>query len=180
MTRPAFGGNLMADIECVGFPQMATVRPGVFPLPEPREGKGTAIYWQYSADKDDGVVSEEAAERESADISDARILIALGAGIRDRNLINVAEEIAAYIDGAMVCCSRAVAERGWLPRSRQVGMSGRTVRPDLYIAFGISGAVQHRVGISGAKRLSAGFLRGTICRCRRSQTVLPHHGSRLP
>lgn len=155
MTRPAFGGNLMADIECVGFPQMATVRPGVFPLPEPKEGKGTAIYWQYPPEQDSGVVSEEAVQTEAADISDARILIALGAGIRDRGLVDVAEEIAASIDGAMVCCSRAVAERGWLPRSRQVGMSGRTVRPDLYVAFGISGAVQHRVGISGAKRIIA-------------------------
>ena len=155
MTRPAFGGNLNADIECTSFPQMATVRRGTFPAPEPKEGRGTAIYWQYKGGLAKEIVSESPSEPDRQNISEARILIALGAGIRDRNIIQLAEKAAGCVDGAMVCCSRALVERGWMPPSRQVGMSGRTVRPDLYIAFGISGSVQHRAGISGAKRIIA-------------------------
>ncbi|MBR4226689.1 MAG: electron transfer flavoprotein subunit alpha/FixB family protein [Candidatus Methanomethylophilaceae archaeon] len=155
VTRPAFGGALTADIECIGFPQMATVRQGVFPTPARREGKGTAIYWQYSGKQPKDVVSERQPSKDASDISDARVLIALGAGIRDRSVIDLAERIAASVDGAMVCCSRALVERGWMPQSRQVGMSGRIVRPDVYIALGISGSVQHVAGMSGAKRVIA-------------------------
>ena len=154
MTRPAFGGNLMADIECTRFPQMATVRPGTFPMPPEREGKGTAIYWQHRAGELKEILSEEAVAGPGGDIRDARILISLGDGIRDRSLVEVAESVASRV-GGMVSCSRPLVERGWMPRSRQVGMSGRTVAPDLYMAFGISGSVQHRVGMSGAKRVVA-------------------------
>ncbi len=153
-TRPALGGNVMADIECTGFPQMATIRPGAFPRPERSEGQGTAIYWQYSGDNIKGIISEEPTEQEPSDIRDARILISLGDGIRDRNLIDVAESVAKKM-GGMVSCSRALVEKGWMPRSRQVGMSGRIVEPDLYIAFGISGTVQHRVGMRNSKRVIA-------------------------
>lgn len=154
MTRPAFGGNLLADIECTKFPQMATVRQGSFPRPEKVDGQGTAIYWQYTDGMLKDVLSEEPIAGPSDDIRDAKVLIALGGGIRDRSSIDIAESIASRI-GAMVCCSRSLVERGWMPRSRQVGMSGRTVTPDIYLAFGISGAVQHRVGMSGSKRIVA-------------------------
>ncbi len=154
-TRPTFGGILTADIECVGFPQMATVRQGVFPSPAKREGKGTAIYWQYTGGPAKEVVSESPSSRDAGDIAKARVLIALGAGIRDKGLVDLAEKVAGSVDGAMVCCSRALVERGWMPRSRQVGMSGRIVKPELYIALGISGSVQHAAGMSGAKRVVA-------------------------
>ncbi|MDO5853136.1 MAG: electron transfer flavoprotein subunit alpha/FixB family protein [Thermoplasmata archaeon] len=154
-TRPAFGGTLMADIDCVGFPQLATVRPGTFPKPERKEGQGTAIYWQYTGDVLKEIVSDvPLPPSEGGDIRDARILISLGDGIRDRSLIDVAESVARKM-GAEVSCSRALVEKGWMPRSRQVGMSGRTVAPDLYIAFGISGAVQHRAGMMGAGKVVA-------------------------
>ncbi len=155
VTRPAFGGVLTADIECIGFPQMATIRQGVFPAPVKKEGKGTAIYWQYNGDQKKEVLSERQPSKDGTDISDARVLISLGAGIRDRSIVELAEKVAGSIDGAMVCCSRALVERGWMPHSRQVGMSGRIVRPDVYIALGISGAVQHVAGMSGAKRVIA-------------------------
>ena len=154
MTRPAFGGNLIADIECLRFPQMATVRQGTFPMPEEREGTGTAIYWQFGDGMGKDIVSEERVVDSGRDIRDARVLISLGDGIRDRSLIDVAESVAAKV-GGMVSCSRSLVEKGWMPRSRQVGMSGRTVAPDLYIAFGISGVVQHRVGMSGAGKVIA-------------------------
>ena len=152
-TRPAFGGSLMADIRYVGYPQVATVRPGAFGMPEREDRKGTAIYWQYPGDSVKDIVSDERIDADHG-IEDARVLIALGDGIRDRGLIDVAESVAKKM-GGVVCCSRALVERGWMPRSRQVGMSGRIVSPDLYIAFGISGAVQHRVGMTGARRIIA-------------------------
>ena len=152
-TRPAFGGTLIADIACVGFPQMATVRPGAFPRPEKKEGEGTAIYWQYSGD-DIKTIAKDIPGKPDDDITKARILIALGDGIKDRSLIGVAESVASKMD-AEVCCSRALVEKGWMPRSRQVGLSGRIVSPDVYIAFGISGAVQHRVGMNGAGKIIA-------------------------
>ena len=154
MTRPAFGGNLIADIECLRFPQMATVRQGTFPMPEEKEGTGTAIYWQFGDGMGKDIVSEERVVDSGRDIRDARVLISLGDGIRDRSLIDVAESVAAKV-GGMVSCSRSLVEKGWMPRSRQVGMSGRSVAPDLYIAFGISGAVQHRAGMSGAGKVIA-------------------------
>lgn len=154
MTRPAFGGNLMADIECVRFPQMATVRPGTFPMPEEKEGSGTAIYWQFKGGMGKEILSEERVVESGEDIRDARILISLGDGIRDRSLIDVAESVARKV-GGIVSCSRSLVEKGWMPRSRQVGMSGRTVSPDVYIAFGISGAVQHRVGMASARKVIA-------------------------
>lgn len=153
-TRPAFGGTVLADIECVGFPQMATVRPGAFPSPEKKSGQGTAIYWQYKGGSLKDIISDAISEDSGKDIGDARILIALGDGIRDRSMIEVAESVAGKL-GAQVCCSRALVEKGWMPRSRQVGLSGRTVKPDLYIAFGISGAIQHRVGMNRAGKIIA-------------------------
>ena len=143
----------MADIRYVGYPQIATVRPGAFGKPEREDRKGTAIYWQYQGDSVKNIVSDERVDADHG-IEDARVLIALGDGIRDRGLIDVAESVARKMGGA-VCCSRALVEKGWMPRSRQVGMSGRIVSPDLYIAFGISGAVQHRVGMAGARRIIA-------------------------
>lgn len=152
MTRPAFGGTLMADIECEGFPQMATVREGTFSRPEKREGEGTVIYWQSKAPYVKDVISESKSDVEASDIRDAKILISLGDGIRGRSLIDVAESVASKV-GGMVSCSRSLVDKGWMPRSRQVGMSGRTVSPEVYIAFGISGAVQHMAGLSGVKKV---------------------------
>lgn len=152
MTRPAFGGTLMADIQCIGYPQMATVRPGTFRKPERSEGRGTVIYWQSEASCAKVIISEIASEESGSDIRDAKILISLGEGIKERALIDVAESVASKV-GGMVSCSRALVEKGWMPRSRQVGMSGRTVAPEVYIAFGISGAVQHIAGMSKAKKV---------------------------
>lgn len=154
MTRPALTGNIMADIVCNRYPQMATVRRGTFRKPEPSEGTGTAIYWQYTKPVKREILSETPSEESDCDIRNARVLIALGGGIRDMSLIDVAEKVAEE-HGGMVCCSRALVDRGWMPRSRQIGMSGTTVKPDIYIAFGISGAVQHRAGMVDAKRVIA-------------------------
>jgi electron transfer flavoprotein alpha subunit len=155
MTRPAFGGNLIATIVCGGFPQMATVRPGAFPPPvAEKERKGTVIYRQYSGSAFKDVISSEPVESESTDITKAKILISLGNGIRDRSTAELAESVASKLGGA-VSCSRALVDRGWFPQSRQVGQSGKIISPDVYIAFGISGSIQHKAGIFGAKRIIA-------------------------
>jgi electron transfer flavoprotein alpha subunit len=154
MTRPAFSGNLMAEIECTKFPQMATVRPGALPLGKHAERTGTAIYWQYSKGPVKDILSDEVPEREDADVSESRILLSLGGGIRDTETVELAYRVAEKL-GAQVSCSRVLADRGLMPRSRQVGLSGRTVAPDLYIAMGVSGSVQHMAGCRNSKKIIA-------------------------
>lgn len=151
MIRPALGGNIEASIASDTFPQMATIRPGTFPDPEPIAGrKGTAIVWPYSMEVERRILETKSIEPGN-DITNARILISLGNGIRKRASIDNAYALAERL-GASVSCSRSLADRGWMPRTAQVGQSGRTVSPDLYIAFGISGAVQHIAGLR-AKRI---------------------------
>ena len=151
MTRPAFGGDLLAAIVCDKHPQMATVRPGIFAAKDPIKGRqGTAIMRPFSPRSKIQVI-EESSISEGYDISDAKILISLGNGVKDRSAVEIAERIASLI-GAKVSCSRALAEKEWFDHSRQVGQSGRAVSPDLYLAFGISGSSQHMAGVR-AKRI---------------------------
>lgn len=151
MSRPALGGNIEATIETDRFPQMATVRPGTFADPEPEKGrKGTAISRPYQIVSPKEIISEDVPSP-GTDIGSAKILISLGNGIKKRSSVDNAYKLAEKL-GASVSCSRALADKGWMPRSAQVGQSGKTVSPDLYIAFGISGAVQHLAGLR-AKRI---------------------------
>lgn len=153
MTRPAFGGNLMATITCDTFPQMATIRPGVFPLENGEEGrKGTVIYWDSPSDLVKEILSSEHVVESESDIGSAKILISLGNGIKERSTVDIAFSVAERMN-ASVSCSRALVDKGWLPRNRQVGQSGRTVSPDIYIAFGISGSIQHKAGIGSARKI---------------------------
>lgn len=153
MIRPALGGNIEATIVSDTFPQMATVRPGTFPEPVPETGrKGTAISRPYPVHRPKEIVSVRTPEK-GEDISDAKILISLGNGIRKRSSVDIAYALAEKI-GASVSCSRAIADKGWMPRSAQVGQSGKTVSPDIYIAFGISGSVQHLAGLRAGKVIS--------------------------
>ncbi len=154
MTRPAFGGNVMATIRCTTFPQIATVRPGTFPVPEPDTSRrGTVIYWQSTSCDLKDIISSEIKEGAGEDISKSKILISLGAGVKKES-VPVAESLARKLGGT-VSCSRKLVEKGWFGQSRQVGQSGRSVAPDLYLAFGISGAIQHLAGIGSAKRVIA-------------------------
>jgi electron transfer flavoprotein alpha subunit len=155
MTRPAFGGDLIADIVCEGRPQMATVRPGVFPAPPPAPGrKGTAICRGYGGSSLKDIAHSAPVPPDGGDISRAKVLVSLGRGAASREALEAAESVAARL-GGMVSCSRALVDRGLLPQSRQVGQSGRSVRPDVYLAFGISGSVQHKAGMRLAKRVIA-------------------------
>ena len=148
-TRPAFGGNLMAEIICPNNrPQMATVRPKVFNPLEPdynRKGKITRIYNQPV----EGLVKriKNIDNGEGLSLSDAEIIVSVGRGMGSAKNIRLAKELADALGGALGS-SRPVVDMGWMPYSQQVGQTGKTVAPKIYIACGISGAIQHLAGLA--------------------------------
>ena len=148
-TRPAFGGNLMATIVCPDRrPQMATVRPKVFPAPAPDESRTcpVATVPPVSAGSAVELIGRIASNSE-ANIGDADVLVSVGQGIGGAENIALAEELARRLHGAL-SASRPLVDAGVLPYARQVGQTGKTVSPRLYIALGISGAIQHMVGVA--------------------------------
>jgi len=154
-TRPAFGGNIMATIVCRhARPQMATVRPRVFQKPEPDESKvGEVIRVPVSINEDSVLTKIIEVIRESGEegpnLQDADIIVSGGRGLRTPENFALIRELADAIGGA-VGASRATVDAGWIPAYHQVGQTGKTVHPKLYIACGISGAVQHLAGMSSS------------------------------
>lgn len=151
MTRPAFGGNIMATIVCKEFrPQMATVRPGVMQaLPTDTSRTGEVEVFQVDfTDADMNIKIREVIKEKHAkvDITEAKVLVSGGRGIGSPEYFDVLKELADELDG-LVTSSRANVDAGWIGRERQVGQTGKTVRPDLYMACGISGAIQHLAGM---------------------------------
>lgn len=151
MTRPAFGGNTIATIACPdNRPQMATVRPGVMQKIDPVKGAKAQIV-EFSPELSENncyveildIVKEVA---EAADIQDAKILVSGGRGVGSKENFAILQELADAIGGT-VSCSRAVVDNGWMPKDLQVGQTGKTVRPNVYFAIGISGAIQHTAGM---------------------------------
>lgn len=150
-TRPAFGGNIMATILCkTSRPQMATVRPRVMAMPERVEGrKGDIIREEFGFNESDfhtKVLEFITSDAKSAFLDKAEIIVAVGLGIASKRNLVIAEELADVL-GATIAGSRGAVESGWLTHDQQVGQSGTTVRPKVYIAIGISGAIQHLVGM---------------------------------
>jgi len=151
MTRPAFGGNTIATIACPEFrPQMATVRPGVMQK-APREVGRKAEIIEFNPgfepnNKYVEIVEVVKAVSDVADIMDAKILVSGGRGVGSAENFKLLEELAEAIGGT-VSCSRAVVDAGWKPKDLQVGQTGKTVRPHVYFAIGISGAIQHVAGM---------------------------------
>lgn len=151
MTRPAFGGNLMATIESRETrPQMSTVRPGVMQKLDADNSKKAEIE-KYDVDfKDEDfnveILKQEVSTKKKINIEDANVLVSVGRGIGSKENIKEAEELAKAL-GGIVSSSRAVVDAGWLDKDLQVGQTGKTVRPNLYIALGISGAIQHLAGM---------------------------------
>ncbi|WP_107572340.1 electron transfer flavoprotein subunit alpha/FixB family protein [Clostridioides difficile] len=159
MTRPAFGGNIMATIVCKYFrPQMSTVRPGVMKKNEPDETKEAVInrfkVEFNDADKLVQVVEVIKEAKKQVKIEDAKILVSAGRGMGGKENLDILYELAEIIGGE-VSGSRATIDAGWLDKARQVGQTGKTVRPDLYIACGISGAIQHIAGMEDAEFIVA-------------------------
>lgn len=158
-TRPAFGGNIMATIITPDHrPQMATVRPGVFPLPEAvSEAKGEVIEPGKALDKqlkkglDPATLPVRrldfvAAGGDSLPLAEAKVIVSGGRGMRSAKNFAMLEELAAVL-GGVVAGSRAAVDSGWITHQRQVGQTGQTVRPVVYFAVGISGAIQHLAGM---------------------------------
>jgi len=151
MTRPAFGGNLMATIVCPNHrPQMATVRPGIFE-PHTSDTVKSAEIVEYTPSisfEDARVVVEEFFEkvREDLDITQAQVVVSGGRGVGSAEGFEKLRELANLLGGTLAG-SRAAVDNGWIDKDRQVGQTGKVVRPKLYIAIGISGAIQHLAGI---------------------------------
>ena len=151
MTRPAFGGNTIATIACPdNRPQMATVRPGVMQKLEPVAGaKADIIKSTVKIEKNARFVEIEEIVKEvasAADIMDAKILVSGGRGVGSEENFKMLQDLADAL-GGMVSCSRAVVDNGWMAKDFQVGQTGKTVRPNVYFAIGISGAIQHVAGM---------------------------------
>ncbi len=151
MTRPAFGGNTIATIACPdNRPQMATVRPGVMQKIEPVAGaKAEVIEYNPGFTPNNKYVEILDVVKEisnAVDIQDAKILVSGGRGVGSPENFKILDDLAAAIGGT-VSCSRAVVDSGWKPKELQVGQTGKTVRPNVYFAIGISGAIQHTAGM---------------------------------
>ena len=155
MTRPAFGGNIMATIICKDHrPQMATVRPGVMAaLAKDEAKKGKVVNFKVDfvpADMNVEIIEEVKETKKTVDITDAKVLVSGGRGIGSADFVATLQE-AADVLGGVVAGSRPVIESGWLDKDRQVGQTGKTVRPNLYLACGISGAIQHVAGMESSE-----------------------------
>ena len=163
MTRPAFGGHMMATIICPRFrPQMSTVRPGVMKRAEFDQAKADAceiIKPAFSISKEDihvEVLSVEKAAKKMVDLIGANVVVSVGRGI-SKNVnegIALAEKLADAM-GGVVGASRAVVDAGWMSSDHQVGQTGKTVHPKVYVALGISGAIQHVAGMEDSELIIA-------------------------
>lgn len=156
MTRPAFGGNLMATIICPDSrPQMSTVRPGVMQKLEPdttREGEIIPINVAWNPSCFAVKLVEEVKETQSVDkIEDAKLLVSCGRGLKN---VEPAYDLAKKLGGT-VSASRSLVDAGVVEHARQVGQTGKTVRPQAYLAFGISGAIQHLAGMEESEFIVA-------------------------
>ena len=151
MTRPAFGGNTIATIACpYNRPQMATVRAGVMQKIEPIKGAKANVEEYNPGFTPDNkyveILDIVKSVAETVDIMDAKILVSGGRGVGSPENFKILEDLAEVLGGT-VSCSRAVVDSGWKPKDLQVGQTGKTVRPNVYFAIGISGAIQHVAGM---------------------------------
>jgi electron transfer flavoprotein alpha subunit len=156
ITRPIYAGKAIARVRVTTRPQMATVRPNTFPVPEANPG-ANAVTEPVSLDGYQAravVTGEMAAEGGKLDVAEANIIVSGGRGLADPANFRLLEEMAEVL-GAAVGASRAAVDAGWRPHADQVGQTGKTVSPSLYIACGISGAIQHLAGMKTSKVIVA-------------------------
>ena len=160
-TRPAFGGNIMATIMCDKYrPQMSTVRPNVMPMPEHRAGvEGTTIRDPFTVPEDSIFtkvieIIRDSHSKGAVDITGAEFIVSGGRGMMGPENFAMLQELAEEL-GGVVGASRSAVDAGWMPGDRQVGQTGKTVRPKIYIACGISGAIQHLVGMQDSDMVIA-------------------------
>jgi electron transfer flavoprotein alpha subunit len=160
MTRPTFGGNILATIVCRNHrPQMSTVRPGVMKVPQKdqsRQGEINILDFTISESELPVIVDfiPTPEDFSGVDITKVPVLVVVGKGACDSRYLPMLEELAQILGGT-IACSRPVVQLGLLPYMRQVGQTGRTVAPKIYIGIGVSGAVQHLVGMQAAEKIIA-------------------------
>ncbi len=159
-TRPTFGGSLLCTIHTLNFrPQMATVRPRVMAMPKREAGRTGQIVEHPLNMAEEEIVTKVVrflADRDSnkAQLAYADIVVAGGLGLRSAENFQLVKDLARVL-GAEYGGSRPLVQKGWITADRQIGQTGKTIRPKLYIAAGISGAIQHRVGVEGADMILA-------------------------
>lgn len=160
-TRPAFGGNIMATIMCDKYrPQMASVRPHVMQMPEPLTTAAGQIIRDSFTVAEDQILTKvleiirDGDSKRKVDIGGSEFIISGGRGMMGPENFKMLEELAQELNG-VVGASRSAVDAGWMPHDRQVGQTGKTVRPKIYIACGISGAIQHLVGMQDADLIIA-------------------------
>ncbi|TIP80692.1 MAG: electron transfer flavoprotein subunit alpha/FixB family protein, partial [Mesorhizobium sp.] len=159
-TRPTFGGSLLCTIYTLNYrPQMATVRPRVMPMPHRADrGIGRVVTHKLSLAEDEIVTKVLGflpdSQSGTANLAYADVVVAGGLGLGGAENLQLVKSLARAI-GAEFGCSRPLVQKGWMPADRQIGQTGKTIRPKLYIAAGISGAIQHRVGVEAADLIVA-------------------------
>lgn len=159
-TRPTFGGSLLCTIHTLNYrPQMATVRPRVMPMPKPLAGRTGRVVEHTVSIPEESIITKVLSfipdsASESAQLAFADIVVAGGLGLRSAENFEHVKQLAAVLGGDYGG-TRPVVQKGWIEHDRQIGQTGKTIRPKLYIAAGISGAIQHRVGVEGADLIVA-------------------------
>jgi electron transfer flavoprotein alpha subunit len=158
--RPVFQGKLQADVTIEGPPpHLVTCQIGAFRADAAKKGSAAAPVRKASVSIDASTIRQKPdapfkEARQAVDLSQAERIVAVGRGIRGQEHIQVAQQLAQAM-GAELAASRPICDAGWLPMDRQIGSSGQTVAPKLYVALGISGAIQHLVGMKGARTIVA-------------------------
>jgi electron transfer flavoprotein alpha subunit len=159
-TRPTFGGSLLCTIYTLNTrPQMATVRPRVMPTAARQEGRAGRIV-EHAVDlREDSIVTKVLSflpdrASQKSNLAFADVVVAGGLGLQSAENLQLVRALAGVLGGEWGC-SRPCVQKGWAPADRQIGQTGKTIRPKLYIAAGISGAIQHRVGVEGADLIVA-------------------------
>ena len=159
-TRQMFQGKFAADVSFVGeAPYFATFQNGAFRGDQVQAGDAAAPVETVNVEVADGVIRNKPEApfkeaKQAVDLTQAEIIVAVGRGIKEQKNIDLAKQLAEALGGE-IAASRPICDSGWLPMDRQVGSSGQTVAPKLYLALGISGAIQHVVGMKGARTIIA-------------------------
>lgn len=152
-----FGGTTIVDVELEGRPKLVVVRPKSF---EPQSAGGSASVVPVEVEIPDDLRKAKRVERheeqaEGPQLADAPVVISGGRGLQDPSNFDLLDQLASALGDAAVGATRAVVDAGWVPYAKQIGQTGITVKPSVYLAFGISGATQHIVGMKGAKKIIA-------------------------
>jgi len=152
--RPMYGGKAFATIDISGTPAIATTRPNAFPAEETGGGAAEVVEVNASTESKSKLIDTKAPEAGELSIAEADIIVSGGRGLKEAQNFSFVRDLAHAIGGA-VGASRATVDAGWIDHQHQVGQTGRVVSPNLYIAAGVSGAIQHLAGMSSSKHIVA-------------------------